>query len=146
MSLKEQIEKDLITAMKAKNELLLSTLRLLKSDLQYEMTKTGSKDISDEEVSILIKRGLKKRKESAEQYQKAGRDDLAAKELEEAKILEKYLPAGVSDEAITTAIEEAMGQGAANVGAVMGKVMAKFKGQNIDGTRVKELVSKRFQA
>jgi uncharacterized protein len=146
MSLKEQIEKELMEAMKAREEVRLGVLRLLKSELQYEMTKTGARDLSDEDVIVVIRRSIKKRKESVEQFQKAGREDLATKESEEAKILEKYIPAGVSEEAMIQVIDEVIASGAANVGAAMGKVMARFKGQIVDGARVKELVSKRFQA
>lgn len=143
----EKIQKDLGAALRARTEDVLSTLRMLKSDLQYEMTKTGAKDLPDADVQAAIQRSIKKRKESIEQFKAAGRKDMADKEAGEIAILEKYLPAQVPDKDIAAAIEEAvkaMNPAPGDVGKVMGKVMGKFKGQNIDGNKVKEMVQKRI--
>lgn len=142
-TLAQRIQQDLKKAMKARSETELSTLRLLKSDIQYEMNKTGASEISDEALQLIIKKALKKRKDAAEQYERAGRDDLAQKEIAEYKILESYLPEQVSDEEILKALDEVIGEtgaaGPGDMGKVMGKTMSRFKERNIDGARVKEL-------
>ena len=81
MSLQTKINEDLKIALKAKNEPLLSTLRMLKSDIQYELTKTGASSLSDEQVISILKKNSKQRLESSKEYQKAGREDLAKKEV-----------------------------------------------------------------
>jgi len=147
-ALQARIQEELKAAMKAKAEVELQTLRLLKSDIQYEMSKDGSSELSDEAVMGIIRRNIKKRKESIEQYEKGGRPDQAKAERDELVILERYLPAAVSQEDIKKAIEDAvleMKPAPGDVGKVTGRVMGKFKGQNIDGALVKELVSARLQ-
>lgn len=140
----DQIQADLKTAMKARSQVELSTLRLLKSDIQYEMTRDGSDDLADENVEAIIRRNIKKRKEAIDQFQKAGRAESAAGELAELEILEKYLPPAVPDEEIQKVVDEVFAKvnptGPGDMGKVMGPVMGRFKGQSIDGTRVKELV------
>ena len=81
-----------------------------------------------------MRKGIKKRRESVEMYEKGGRTDLANKERNEVETLGKYLPAAVSDDEIRAAVRSAISAGAANVGAVMGKVMAQFKGRAEGGT------------
>ena len=82
----------------------------------------------------VLRRGIKRRRESIEMYDKGGRADLAAIERAEVEALGAYLPAGVSDDEIRAAVVAAIDGGAANVGAVMGKVMAQFKGRAEGGT------------
>ena len=148
--LQTKIQTDLKAAMKARSELELSTLRLLKSDIQYEMTKTGVDTLPDDQIEALIKRAVKKRVQSIEEFQKAGRTEQADQEEAEKKILERYLPEEVDAEAIEAEIEiifaDMKPAGPSDMGKVMGRVMGKFKGQNIDGKLVKELVQKRLQA
>ncbi len=140
----EKIQADMKAAMKSKAEVDLATLRMLKSDLQYEMTKDGSDDIADDAVEKIIQRGIKKRREAMEQFEKGGRAEMAAKEQAELEVLERYLPPAVPEEEIAKAIDEVLAKtGAsspADMGKVMGPVMGKFKGQNIDGSVVKNLV------
>ncbi len=147
-SLQETIQKDLVAAMKSKEALKLSVLRMLKSELQYELTKTGAKELSDGDVEAIIKRGIKKRKESAEQFRKGGRDEMAANEEAEIEILNTYLPAQLGADDIQKVLDQvvaSMGNvGPSDTGKVMGAVMGKLKGQNVDGALVKELVSKRL--
>ncbi len=143
-----KIEEDLRAALKAKQELKLSTLRLLKSDIQYEMTKTGVKSFADDEITAIIKKAVKKRKESQEQFSKAGRMEQAKRESDEIDVLKNYLSAEVSEEDISKAIDETikeMKPGPGDTGKVMGKVMNRFKGQNIDGSVVKQLVQQKLQ-
>ncbi len=144
----DQIQADLKAAMKARSEIELGTLRLLKSDVQYEMTRDGSDDLPDEQVEAIIRRNIKKRKDSIEQYRKAGREESAAAEQAELEVLEKYLPPAVGDDEIQKVIDEVCAKvnptGPGDMGKVMGPVMGRFKGQNIDGARVKELVQARI--
>lgn len=137
-------------AFKSKKEPNLSTLRLLKSEIQYELTKSGAKELSDPNMIQLLKKNLSQRKESASEYKRAGREDLASKEQEEATIIEMYLPNEVAIETIDAAIQDAIktlsAVGPSDSGKVMGKVMQNFKGQNIDGSKVSEAVKKALQA
>ncbi|MCB1324276.1 MAG: GatB/YqeY domain-containing protein [Spirochaetales bacterium] len=146
----DQIQSDLGAALKARAEVELRTLRLLKSELQYEMTKDGAKDLSDEQVLALIKRSVKKRRESIDQYSAAGKSELAAAEEAEIAVLDRYLPAAVGEEAILAIIDQTMERvkpaGPQDMGKIMGPVMGHFKGQNVDGNLVRELVQRRLQA
>ena len=130
--------------MKKKEELRLGTLRMLKSELQYELTKTGAQTLDDDAVLTLIRRGIKKRQEAREQFEKGGRPEMAEKEGLEIKILEVYLPASVSEDVLRKKIEEVIAEvkpaGPQEFGKVMGKVMAAFKGQSVDGNTVNKLV------
>lgn len=148
--LSQKIQADLLAAMKARQELELGTLRMLKADIQYELTKDGSSELADDRVLDLIRRGIKRRKESIEQFEKGGRAELAAQEKAELSVLERYLPPSLGDEVIEAAIGEALkampNASAADTGKVMGQVMARLKGQNADGAHVKALVQKRLQA
>lgn len=93
------------------------------------------RDLTDEDVIDVIRRGIKKRRESIEIYEKAGRTELAATERAEVALLEKYLPAQVDPAEIRAAVRAAIAGGANNVGAVMGKVMPQFKGR-ADGSAI----------
>ena len=116
------------TARKAQNKeqvLLLGTVISDAKNRQIELRR----DLNDDDVTDVLRRGIKKRRESIEMFEKAGRTDLANKERNEVEALGKYVPAAVSDEEIRVAVRSAIAAGAANVGAVMGKVMAQFKGR-----------------
>jgi len=149
-TIQEIIYNDMKEAFKSKKEPNLSTLRLLKSEIQYELTKSGAKELADPTMIQLLKKNLSQRKESSSEYRKAGRDDLATKEDQEASVIELYLPQEVSIETIEAAIQEAIqslsAQGPSDTGKVMGKVMKNFKGQNIDGSKVSDAVKKALQA
>ncbi|PJZ69500.1 hypothetical protein CH373_16265 [Leptospira perolatii] len=148
MSLQQKINSDLKEAIKSKKEPLLSTLRLLKADIQYELTKTGAQDLADEQVIVLIKRGYAKRMDAIQMYEKANRTDLAEKEKVESEVLKSYLPPDVSEEEILKVLEkvilELKPSGPKDIGKVMGKVMAEFKGKNIDGSKVSALVKSKL--
>ena len=92
------------------------------------------RDLTDEDVTEVLRRGIKRRRESIEMFDKGGRVDLATIERTEVEALGVYLPAGVSDDEIRAAVVAAIDGGATNVGAVMGKVMAQFKGKAEGGT------------
>ncbi len=87
------------------------------------------RDPSDAEVVEVLRKGIKRRRESVEMYEKGGRNDLATKERAEAAALEKYLPPQVSDDELREAVIAAIAEGAANIGTVMGKVLPQFKGR-----------------
>jgi uncharacterized protein YqeY len=128
-----RLQQDLNTARKAQNKeqvLLLGTIIADVKNRQIELKR----DLTDDDVIDVVRKGIKKRRESVEMYEKGGRTDLANKERNEVETLGKYLPAAVSDDEIRTAVRSAISAGAANVGAVMGKVMAQFKGRAEGGT------------
>ena len=92
------------------------------------------RDATDDDTTDVIRKAIKKRRESVELYRKAGRNDLADKEHGEATALETYLPAQVDPEAIRAAVRAAMAGGASTIGAVMGRVLPEFKGRADGGT------------
>ena len=145
MSLTQDITRDLTQAMKDRAEPKLSTLRILKADLQkFQADKGRSYEITDDDVCAVIKKLIKQRKDAAEQYKAAGAEDRVASELAEIKILEPYLPKQLSDEEIDALISEAAKEINAaspkDMGKLMKAVMSKAKGL-ADGSRVKEKVS-----
>ena len=143
MSLVEQIEKDLVASLKAKEELKLSVLRMAKAALINKKIELG-KPLGDPEASAVLKTLVKQRHDSVEAYRKGSREDLAQKEEAEIKILEAYMPASASDEEIESAVGAALaeneGASAKDFGKVMKAAMAKLAGKNPDGKRVSEKV------
>ena len=145
MSLTQTITHDLTQAMKAREEPTLSTLRMLKAELQkLQADKGRSYEITDSDVQAVIKRLIKQRKDAAEQYSAGGADDRAEAELAEVKVLEPYLPKQLSDEELDSLIREAAEEISAtstkDMGKLMKAVMSKAKGL-ADGARVKEKVT-----
>jgi uncharacterized protein YqeY len=147
MSLVQKIDDDLKQAMKNKEAGLLSVLRMLKSAVKYAtIEKSGADGVpTDNEVITVVRRELKKRHDSIESFTKAGRTDLAEKEAAEVKLLEAYLPAGLSEaelEAIVrAAIAETGATGKAQMGAVMKAAVAKAEGR-ADNRALSTLVQK----
>ncbi|MCE9499683.1 MAG: GatB/YqeY domain-containing protein [Leptospira sp.] len=143
-SLQEKINTDLKDAMRAKDELRLSTLRLLKSDIQYELTKTGAATLTDDQVMAILKGNSKKRKETALEYRSAKREDLALKEEAEEKVIDSYLPPTLPEDEIkkvvSKVISELSPKGPGDTGKIMGKVMQELKGRNADGSLVSAVV------
>jgi uncharacterized protein YqeY len=92
------------------------------------------RELTDEDVVEVLRRGIKRRRESIDAYTKAKRDDLAATEAEEVRVLEQYLPAEAGEDEIRAAVRAAIAAGASNIGAVMGKVLPQFKGRAEGGT------------
>jgi uncharacterized protein YqeY len=92
------------------------------------------RDLNDEDVVDVLRKGIKRRRESIDAYTQAKRDDLAAREAGEVRALEEYLPAQAGEDEIRAAVRAAVAGGAANIGAVMGKVMPQFKGRAEGGT------------
>lgn len=140
--LKNQIISDMTAAMKAKEELKLGTLRMLKAEIMKYEVSGADKVATDEVVVDLVKRGIKQRNESAEGFRKGGNEVLAQKELDEIKILEAYMPEQMSEEEIKKIAAEvaaAMNAAASDFGKVMGAVMGRCKGK-ADGTLVSKVV------
>ena len=147
MSFADRIQKELTAAMKARDELRLLVLRMLKTALENRRIEKMAA-LDDTEALAVVKTLVKQRHEAAEEFRKGGRADRAAEEEKEIGILEEYLPAAVSEEQIKAAIEQAVKEtGAASAkdtGKVMKAVMGRFAGQNVDGKRVNELVRQRL--
>ncbi|MBQ3458168.1 MAG: GatB/YqeY domain-containing protein [Synergistaceae bacterium] len=141
----QEITHDLTQAMKERSEPKLSTLRMLKAELQkLQADKGKSAKITDDEVYTVIKRLIKQRKDAAEQYRAGGAEDRAESELAEMKVLEAYLPKQLSDEEIDAIISESAKEigvtSVKDMGKLMKSVMSKAKGL-ADGSRVKERVT-----
>ena len=149
MTLVEQVEKDLVAALKAQEALKLSVLRMMKAALMNKKIEVG-KPLGDSEAIAVFRTLVKQRHESVEAFRKGGRDELADKEAAEIRILEAYLPAAASDEeidaAVTAAISETGAAGPKDMGKVMKAAMAKLAGKNAEGKRVNEKVKAKLGA
>ncbi len=143
MSLYETIQSDIKVAMKAKEALTVSTLRLLSSALQYAFIDKANNEYSDEDVINAIQKQIKQRNDSIDNYKNAGRIELQEKEENEVLILKKYLPEQLSDEALTTIIktiiEESGITSKKEMGKVMKPIMAKTAGK-ADGKKISQIV------
>ena len=143
-SLPERLRAALPEARKRRDQartLLLSTILADLKNREFELQHPAT----DDEVAEVLRRGVKRRKESVEQYTQAGRTDLAAVEQAEISILESFLPAAVPPEEIRAAVREAIAAGAKDLGQVMGRVMPRFKGR-ADGKLVNQIVREELSA
>lgn len=147
--MEEKLREDLKQAQLSRDELKVSTLRLLLSELTYAKVAKQTEVLSDEDIIAVVQKAVKQRKESIESFKKGGRDDLASKELAELEILQSYLPEQISDEELTKVIGEAItntgASGMADMGKVIGAVMGKV-GQRAEGARVSQLVREKLQS
>lgn len=143
MTLAEQIEKDLVASLKAKEELKLSVLRMAKAALMNKKVELG-KPVGDSEAIAVLRLLLKQRHDSVEAFRKGGREEAAQKEEAEIEILEAYMPSAASDADIDAAIAAALAESGAtsakDFGKVMKSAMAGLAGKNPDGKRVSEKV------
>lgn len=140
----EQINQDLVSAMKGKNAEATSVLRMLIAAIRNKeitIRKDGAAKLSDEQVLEVIGSEVKKRRDSIAAYTAGGRQELADKENSEIKILEKYLPEQMSDSELEKVVQEIIASGAIEFGKIMGQAMAKVKGK-ADGGKVGEIVKK----
>jgi uncharacterized protein YqeY len=148
MPVSEQLQKDLVAAMKAKEELRLSAIRMIKTALQKANVADPSKPLDDAGEQAVLKSLVKQRIDAAEMFRKGGREELALKEEAERKIIESYLPAAASDEevqaAIDAAIQETGATSAKQMGLVIKAVQAKLTGKTIDGKALSEKVKARL--
>lgn len=142
MALKEKIVADLTTAMKAREELKTSTLRMMKAEIMKYEVSGKDKVATDEVVLDILKRAIKQRKDSAEAFATGGKADMAQQELGEIKIIEAYMPAQMGEEEIRKIVSETIQQmnaTPADFGKVMGMVVGKTKGK-ADGSLVSKVV------
>ena len=143
MSLKERITSDMTAAMKSKEAARLSTLRMVKAAVQNREIEKGG-ELTDEELTKLLQSLVKQRRDSVEQYEKAGRAELAEKERAEIVVIEGYLPQAATREEIERAVAEAVAETGASslkeMGAVMKAALARLAGRNADGKAVSEAV------
>jgi uncharacterized protein len=149
MTYVDRIQSDLTSAMKAKDELRLSVLRMVKAALKNkEIEKMHP--LSDLESLQVLQTLVKQRKESVEQFTKGGRNDLAEKESKEIGIIEEYLPAAPTDEEVQRAIEEAIEESSADslkhMGAVIKAARARLEGKTVDGKVLSDKVRDRLSA
>lgn len=149
MTLTEKVNGEIAAAMKAKNQVRLSALRMLKAAIMNKEVEKN-RSIDDAEVLQVIGSLVKQRRDSIEQFAKAGRTDLVEKESGEMKILEEYLPPAASAEDIAAAVAAAIAETGASspkdMGKVMKAVMPKLAGKSADGRAVNEAVRRSLGA
>ena len=146
-SILDRVETDLKQAMRDRDKVRLRTLRSLRAALQNKEISQREEDVetvlSEQDQLAIVRKQVKQRDDSIEQYEQADRDDLVAKEQEEKEVLEEYLPAEMSDEELAeklqAIIDEVGAESMADMGPVMGRAMDELRGQ-VDGSRVQERV------
>jgi len=146
MTLEQQIQEDIKAAMKAKDSVAMNAVRAVKGEiLLFKTSESGSKEVTDTDVLKMIRKLVKQRKESAEQYVAAGRKELADNELAEAAVMEKYLPKQLSEAEGEAKVKEIITElGATSIkemGKVMGAANAKLAGL-ADGRTISGIVRK----
>ena len=149
MTLQETIQSHMVDAMRSKDSLRLSVLRMMKTAIKNkEVASETSKSLDEAEVLAVLNSLVKQRRDSVEQFRSGGREELAQKEEAEIKVLEQYLPAAASDDDIRNAIAAAVQQtGAASLkdmGKVMKATLALLAGKSADGSRVSQLVKEKL--
>jgi uncharacterized protein len=149
MSLTERVQKDMTEAMRHKEELRLSTLRMMKAALQMKRIDKRA-DLDEKEELQVFTTMIKQRKDSIEQFTKGNRPELAQKEAEEIVIIEGYMPKAIGEEEIAATVRAVIAEMGTptmkDMGAVMKNVMAKFGGARVDGKVVSEAVKKELAA
>ena len=146
MSIFERINSDLVSAMKARDKGRIVALRGLKSAIKYREIDKGS-DVTDDDVIAVVSSTVKKHKDSIEQFDKAGRDDLVQEEKAQLEVALVYLPKQLEAEEIEKEVDEIIADvgasGPSDIGKVMKGIMPKLRGR-ADGKLVKEIVSRRL--
>jgi uncharacterized protein len=142
--LTEQIRADLTESMKARTAERTSTLRMLQSAIKYEQIESGH-ELTDEEALAVIRKSVKQRLDSIEQYTKGNRPELAAKEQSELEILKAYMPPELSDAELESGLREIIAstgaQSKKDLGKVMKEATARYKGR-AEGKKIQEMVSR----
>ncbi len=142
--LTEQIRADLTSSMKARTADRTSTLRMLQAAIKNEQISLGH-ELTDEEVMAVIRKGIKQRQDSVEQYTKGNRPDLAAKEQAEIEILKAYMPPDLSDAELEAGLREIIAstgaQSKKDLGKVMKEATARYKGR-AEGRKIQEIVNR----
>lgn len=148
MSLHDRLTEDLKLAMKARDQLRMDVIRMVKAAVMNKELEL-KKDLDDAEMSRVMTTMIKQRRESVEQFEKGNRAELAAKERQEIVILESYLPQAISSEQLSTIVDAAIQETGAHslkeMGAVMKAVMVRVAGQTVDGKQISELVRSKLQ-
>ncbi|MCH9036462.1 MAG: GatB/YqeY domain-containing protein [Chloroflexi bacterium] len=148
MTIKEKLQSDLLEAVRKRDEIRRSALRLLKASIQYE-EKAKGRDLQDDETVVVLSREAKKRRESIDAFRKANRSDLVDKEEVELAIVSEYLPEQLSREEVIllarNVISEIGAQGPDDRGKVMGKLMPQVR-TRADGNMVNEIVAELLSA
>ena len=143
MSLKERIVKDMTAAMKERDAARTSTLRMVKAAVMNREIEKGG-ELSEEELTKALQSLVKQRRDSVEQYEKAGREELAAKERAEIAVIEEYLPRAATreeiEEAVAAAIAETGASSMKEMGAVMKAAQGRVAGKSADGRTVSDIV------
>lgn len=142
--LQDRIQRDLNDARKAQDKPGVLLLGTILADIKNRRIEER-RELSDAEVSDVLRKGIKKRRESIEMYDKASRADLADRERAEVAALEKYLPANVGDDEIRAAVRTIIAEGATNMGAVMGKANPMFKGR-ADGSTISRIAKEELSS
>ena len=149
MTLTQQVNADIAGAMKAKNAPRLSALRMMKAAIMNREVEKG-RTLDDAEVVQVVSSLVKQRRDSIDQFAKAGRTDLVDKETAEIAVLEAYLPPAASPEDIDAAVAAAIADTGAtspkDIGKVMKAVMPKLAGKNADGRTINEAVRRKLGA
>jgi uncharacterized protein YqeY len=147
-SLKKRIDQNMKEALKSKDSVRLGVLRMLKSEIRYREIDKGS-ELTDEEVISVLSSAIKKRKDSIQQFEKGGRDDLASKEKQELAVVKEYMPEQLSEEDLSQIVSQAINEegatGPSDLGKVMKLIMAKVRGR-ADGKLVNQMVSSQLQS
>jgi uncharacterized protein YqeY len=147
MPLIDQLQQEMVTAMKARDEARLSALRMIKAALMKAKVDSP-KPIDEAAEMAILKQLIKQRQDAAEMFRKAGRNEQADKEEAEKALIEGYLPAGASDAEIDAAIAEAMAEtgatSAKQMGLVMKAVQARLKGKTVDGKALSDKVKSKL--
>ncbi len=145
MAIPEQVQKDMVEAMKTRNELRLSTLRMVKAALKNKEIEKRE-PLNDQEAMAVLNSLIKQRRDSIEQFTRGGRQELADKEAEEIKIIEAYLPKAVGEAEIVSTVRAAIAEMGSptlkDMGMVMKNVMGRFAGARVDGKLVSDIVRK----
>ena len=136
-ALAEKLQADLNGARKAQDKALTLVLGTILADVKNKRIELR-REPTDDDVIDVLRKGIKRRRESVDMYTQASRTDLAEKERGEMEILERYLPPAVDEGEVREAVRAAIAGGAANIGAVMGKVMPQYKGR-VDGSVINRL-------
>jgi uncharacterized protein YqeY len=147
MTVQEKIQTQMTEAMRNKDQLRLSVLRMMKSAIKNKEIEK-MKPLDEGEALSVLNTLVKQRKDSVDQFRKGGREELAQKEESEIKIIEEYLPAAASEDEIRKAIEDAVQEtGASSIkdmGKVMKAVLAHLAGKSADGARVSQMVKEKL--
>jgi uncharacterized protein YqeY len=148
MTLKDSIVADLTVAMKAKDADKLSTLRMVKANLMNRQIEKGG-ELTDDEVTKALQALVKQRRDSVDQYEKAGRTELAARETDEIRVIEAYLPQAASADEIDAAVKAAIAESGAasmkDMGTVMKAATSRLAGYSVDGKALSDVARSMLQ-